>query len=79
MLMGEEDKEPEEILLSNYDEGKTGAELAMKKGVKIFLNALSGTADFQTLKLRGYAKKKPITILVDSGSTHNFLDPYTTK
>lgn len=43
------------------------------------MNALSGTTDFQTLKLRWFANKKPIIILVDSGSTHNFLDHTTAR
>ena len=34
---------------------------------------------FTTLKLKCIIKKKPITILVDSGNTHNFLDPNTAR
>jgi hypothetical protein len=29
---------------------------------------------FQTMKVIGYVKKKPLQILIDSRSTHNFLD-----
>lgn len=80
MLMGEEQDGNDEISLANVGEEEAGHESIMAGGGgKISLNALSGTADFQTLKLRGFVKKKAITILVDSGSTHNFLDPSTAK
>jgi hypothetical protein len=28
----------------------------------------------QTLKIQGYLKNKKVTILIDSGSTHNFIN-----
>jgi hypothetical protein len=37
------------------------------------LNALSGFSSPQTLKLIGYIKNMKFIILVDSGSTHNFI------
>jgi hypothetical protein len=39
----------------------------------ISLNALTGFYAPQTLKLIGYIKHRKIVILVDSGSTHNFI------
>jgi hypothetical protein len=39
----------------------------------ISLNALSGFYAPQTLKLIGYIKHRKVIILVDSGSTHNFI------
>jgi hypothetical protein len=39
----------------------------------IFLNALTGFSAPQTLKLIGYIKHWKVIILVDSGSTHNFI------
>jgi hypothetical protein len=39
----------------------------------ISLNALTGFSTPQTLKLIGYIKHRKIIILVDSGSTHNFI------
>lgn len=47
--------------------------------VAISINALSGTANFQTLRLKGTVKNNQITMLVDSGSTHNFLDSSTAQ
>jgi hypothetical protein len=39
----------------------------------ISLNTLTGLSTPQTLKLIGYIKKRKVIILVDSGSTHNFI------
>jgi hypothetical protein len=39
----------------------------------ISLNAVTGFSAPQTLKLIGYIKKRKVIILVDSGSTHNFI------
>jgi hypothetical protein len=39
----------------------------------ISLNALTGFSTPQTLKLIGYIKHMKVIILVDSGSTHNFI------
>ena len=39
----------------------------------ISLNALTGFSAPQILKLIGYIKHRKIIILVDSGSTHNFI------
>jgi hypothetical protein len=39
----------------------------------ISLNALTGFSTPQTLKLIGYIKHQKVLILVDSGSTHNFI------
>jgi hypothetical protein len=39
----------------------------------ISCNALAGISTPQTLKIKGYIKKKKVTILIDSGSTHNFI------
>jgi hypothetical protein len=39
----------------------------------IYLNALTGFSAPQTLKLIGYIKHRKVIILVDSGSTHNFI------
>lgn len=41
------------------------------------LNALHGmdvTLENQTIKLVGYFKNKKLNVLIDSRSTHNFLD-----
>jgi hypothetical protein len=39
----------------------------------ISLNVITGLSTPQTLKLIGYIKHQKVIILVDSGSTHNFI------
>ncbi|KAH7570748.1 hypothetical protein JRO89_XS05G0175800 [Xanthoceras sorbifolium] len=42
--------------------------------VEISLKALTGLSPQNTMRLKGSIKKYGVTILVDSGSTHNFLN-----
>lgn len=42
---------------------------------EISLNAMVGGEGLNTIKLPGLIHKREIIILVDSGSTHNFVDP----
>ena len=46
---------------------------------EISLHALAGVTAPQIMQVRGYFKKLPLTILIDSGSTHNFIDPWIAK
>jgi hypothetical protein len=39
----------------------------------ISCNALDGINTPQTLKIKGYIKKKKVIVLIDSGSTHTFI------
>ena len=39
----------------------------------ILCNALAGITTPQTLNIEGYIKKKKVIVLIDSGSTHNFI------
>ena len=39
----------------------------------ISCHALSKISTPQTLKIEGYIKSKKVTVLIDSGSTHNFI------
>jgi hypothetical protein len=39
----------------------------------ISCNALVGISTSKTLKIEGYIKKKKAIVLIDSGSTHNFI------
>ncbi|KAG7570699.1 Retrotransposon gag domain [Arabidopsis thaliana x Arabidopsis arenosa] len=41
------------------------------------VSAVSGVPGYSTMKVRGVYAKKPIFVLLDSGSTHNFMDPAT--
>ena len=45
----------------------------------ISLNALSGIPTHNTMRVKGHILRQLLHILMDSGSTHNFLDLHTTK
>ncbi|XP_074306372.1 uncharacterized protein LOC141641616 [Silene latifolia] len=45
----------------------------------ISVNAITGSTNFQTMRVTGFFNKKPLQILIDSGSTHNFVDEGTAK
>jgi len=45
----------------------------------ISYNALSGITTPQTMKVKGFFKKQILIILLDSESTHNFIDPRVAK
>lgn len=46
---------------------------------EISLNAISGSLSPRTIRLEGWVKNQRVVILIDSGSTHNFLDPSILK
>ncbi|XP_017227846.1 uncharacterized protein LOC108203433 [Daucus carota subsp. sativus] len=45
----------------------------------ISVNALSGSPSFSSMRVKGMVIDKSLHILIDSGSTHNFLDSQTAK
>ncbi|XP_029130601.1 uncharacterized protein LOC114916981 [Cajanus cajan] len=62
-----QDNEEDEVLLGN-SMGPNSTD------PQIYVHAITGIANFQTMRVTGYHKKKPLHVLIDSGSTHNFLD-----
>ena len=46
---------------------------------QVSLSAMTGISQPQTLKLKGHIKKNNVVVLIDSGSTHNFLDATVAK
>lgn len=46
---------------------------------ELSLNAMAGHQSFSTVRLQGRIKKQPVSILVDSGSTHSFIDAALVK
>lgn len=50
-----------------------------QKEPQVSLNAVAGCTHSDTIKLLGRAANKNIIILLDSGSTHSFLDPNVAK
>lgn len=41
---------------------------------QISMNAMNGVSGFHNMRINGHVEKKTVHILIDSGSTHNFLD-----
>lgn len=68
----EEDTEANETVPQTEDIGITSNN--PQSLYEISLQALSGTLHQSTMKLRGTVKNKPVIILVDSGSTHSFIN-----
>ncbi|XP_026384082.1 uncharacterized protein LOC113279619 [Papaver somniferum] len=63
----------------NQDEDNGTDEVAIeeeseKEAVEISMHALDGSLAPQTMWVQGEIKKAKVTILIDSGSTHNFVD-----
>lgn len=56
------------------EEGET--ELTYKKEVvpELSLHAISGSANCSTMRVEGRANNRTLQLLIDSGSTHSFLD-----
>jgi len=46
---------------------------------QISINAMNGHSGFNTMRVNGHRGKKTLHILIDSGSTHNFLDEQLAK
>lgn len=40
----------------------------------ISLQAFIGAAGYQTIRVTGYHEKRPLQVLIDTESTHNFID-----
>lgn len=45
----------------------------------ISLQAFTGVSGYQTLRVTGYHEKQPLQVLIDTGSTHNFIDTEVAK
>lgn len=75
-MLEAEELEEEETEIVEEEDGENGIE---EDAVHISVHALSGIPSYRTMRIKGKVKKCPITILIDSGSTHNFLDPAVAK
>ncbi|KAG6497148.1 hypothetical protein ZIOFF_045036 [Zingiber officinale] len=60
----------------DFDEGETQDNIneVQYDSMAISVHALEGLQTPQTMKVKGFIKKQPVMILIDSGSTNNFLD-----
>lgn len=42
--------------------------------VQIYVNVIAGVSNYKTMRVKGMYGKRPLFILIDLGSTHNFID-----
>lgn len=70
----QEDQELEQL----QDEGEEESQ-EQNEELQISINALTGSTSYRTMRIQGNFKKKLIIILIDSGSTHNFLNQEVIK
>lgn len=64
-----------------YETEEGGTQEDMERDVAhISVSAVAGiTENYRTMKVRGIHNKRVLYILIDSGSTHNFMDPEIAK
>lgn len=74
--VSEEDGEGVEIVWEGVEAEKEENQV---EEAKVSVQAMNGSGGTGTLKLQGAIQGKPVTILVDSGSTHNFISQNLVK
>lgn len=72
VLLVEDEIDDDDAPLSLEEEAET-------QTMEITLNSVVGRNVPDTIKITGSAEKEPITVLIDSGSTHSFVDPEIAK
>ena len=45
-----------------------------EEAMPIFLHAITGCSSPRTMRVKARIKKREMVVLIDSGSTHNFVD-----
>ncbi|XP_019184593.1 PREDICTED: uncharacterized protein LOC109179543 [Ipomoea nil] len=68
-------QENEEEISGDQHEGEETQDRPETEEIEVTLSAVIGGEGMNTIKLRGTINRQPITILVNSGSTHSFIDP----
>lgn len=57
-----------------------GEEVLEQEGeLQISINAITGSVSYRTMRVHGLVKKQKVVILIDTGSTHNFLNQVVVK
>ena len=77
-------KRPQLFHIEVEDDEEEGQEEGEEEGgvtevmcAQISLQALDGNCNFHTMRMVGQHNRRPLHVLLDSGSTHNFLDSTT--
>lgn len=73
----EEGDSVEEVMESSHENVPNSTDSNVE--VKVSLQAIDGGRNYQTLLIKRKSKKVLIIFFIDSGSTHNFLDPSVAK
>jgi len=69
----EEEEEKEQETLKEEDIHQEQTVEKEQMNLTIYCNALAGITTPQTINIEGHIKKEKIIVLIDSGSTHNFI------
>lgn len=70
LIEGDLDNEAEQI----EEEAEGPSVVQTESSLEILLHAISGTLNLQTMRVKGSINRHSVKVLIDSGSTHNFID-----
>ena len=73
LIVQEDDQRSEDELESDEVPAEESDQVLSNHNPYLSLHALDGSFNFQTIRLRGSIGKKKLCILIDTGSTHNFI------
>ncbi|KAF7144728.1 hypothetical protein RHSIM_Rhsim04G0144600 [Rhododendron simsii] len=76
LLIGEDE---EEEFLELEPEFQEIGDSSTNENVQISMHALAGCNSLKTIRVTGRIKGRTLTILIDSGNTHNFIEPEIAK
>lgn len=79
LLEGECSDDEEDILLKPQREGTEQNQWKEEPPPAVSIQAMFGCPTPRTIRLMGVINKKQVAILLDTGSTHNFVDPRLVK
>lgn len=75
MLLGEEEEDSEENEEKNEEEIMSPNQGGSTEEAMVSMHATSSNPKLKTMKFQGQLGKRPVYALLDSGSTHSFVDP----
>lgn len=65
--------------VEDIEEEEEAEEAVENELAQIYVQALAGVSDYQTIRVTGHVGRRSVQMLLDTGSTHNFLDTVTTQ